>query len=881
MRILKQRFEGKDREFLIEWKGFPQEMQTWEKAAQFENEEWQEVYRQFLDRCNTNRNTSNRPTGRSDVSSSSSTQSDGGSTVDDSSDSERSETIGDKEKKKKQIWKVFHGLRVLMKHKNVIQQLGPLSNVHVDYAMEILSSQTQKFQQISCICPITGYPSAINQEDETKGHVSIHHCGESHHHWLVSFLQRASMTTTKKSTVWVTMEFDNHLRMTAKLLTELTDLYFVECPEELINHEINIIPMKSQVKKDTCGYLAIATAVEVMVGGVDLAKLYSVQFDEGKIGEWLLSCMEAQRFTVCPKILKPHQPKHDKNGWNSNGRGFLITEVNMEFIRLQQPTKKFKRMRKKTGSGLSYSKSSVSSGVIHSPMNTAPSQHGRQKLMTGCVIQLHYTLLCSKNRSPSSVGFKWAGDWVVTKIDVRNRAVLVRSVLDDKKESRLHHKFLFRIVSPPCLCVEAFCALKEYELIADKKELTLVYPVSECKLSDTAFATKDITRSVILEILRCKSLQDVQSMLALMSGRTVWLYVQIQELLPYRYLTVHIAALEGAKPRQQANAVDTYHAELDWILGRSKVSLQKPVTGTAWELYDMLSTLIKLGVPANDMIRIPFPLDDDFSGLSKNWPCLPFDAFASTPVSASEKMFPVGTTMEEIMKWSAGKYRRKNVPQEGVVLLRPSVPEPNVVRTTVSNGIVILQEVGHHVSEADTQLLVEAALLVIHKVNTISISEAEHWAAYRFDVALTDDKTWILIRASSWESETLFKNLNERVQVKGVIALGGSKMVLLAHPNENKESTSPVAVYKLRDPTSQPHKQMFHNDISIHKFIEQATKLQPSPLFLKVHHAWNTASEPYLAVEVMKCNVGTVIKLWGLTFGKQTDRQTVKKTSTK
>jgi hypothetical protein len=136
-----------------------------------------------------------------------------------------------------------------MKDKTVIQHLGPLSNVHVDYAMAILSSQTRKFQQISCICPITGYPSAINQEKETGGHVSIHHCGESHHHWLVSFLQRACMTIIKKNTVWVTMEFDNHQRMTAKILTELTDLYFVECPEELINYDIHLIPMKAQVKE--------------------------------------------------------------------------------------------------------------------------------------------------------------------------------------------------------------------------------------------------------------------------------------------------------------------------------------------------------------------------------------------------------------------------------------------------------------------------------------------------------------------------------------------------------------------------------------------------------------------------------------------------------
>jgi hypothetical protein len=640
--------------------------------------------------------------------------------------------------------------------------------------------------------------------------------------------------------------------------------------------------MKDQVNTDTCGYLAIAAAVEVMVGGLDLAKLHSVQFDEGKIGEWLLSCMEAQRFTVCPQILQPKPLQRDRKGWNSMGLGFLITSVNMDFIRQQRPAeKKRKRLRKIAGSGMSLSKITVSSGGIKSSMNTAPSQHGQYKIMTGCVIQLHYTLRCSKNRSPSSVGFEWAGDWVVTKIDVKDRAVLVRSVLDDETENTLQHKFLFRIVSPPCLSVEAFCTLKEYELIADKTELTLVYPVSECKLSDTAFATKHITKSAILEILRCSSLQDVQSMLALMSGRTVWLYVQIQELLPYRYLTVHIAALEGNKPRPQANAVDTYHAELDWIIGRSKVVLQKPVTGIGWELYDMFSTLTKLGVPANDTIRIPFALDDSTIGPSQNWPCLPFDAFASTPVSAGDKMFSCGTNMAEIMKWSAGKYVSKNVSQDGIVLLRTSVPENKVVRTTVSNGIVALQEIGHQISEEDAKLLIKATSFVIQQVNTISMPEAEHWRAYRFDVALTDDKTWLLIRASTWESETLFKNMDERMQVKGLMALGGSKMVLLAHPSQMEETKPTIALYKLRDPTCKPHIQMFHNDISIHRFINQQTKIQPSPLFLKMHSAWNNGSELYLAVEVMKYNVRTCIKQCGLTLGKQTDRQMMKKTSTK
>ena len=159
------------------------------------------------------------------------------------------------------------------------------------------------------------------------------------------------MTTTKKNIVWVTMEFGNHVRMTAKLLTELIDLYFVYCPEELINHDIHLIPMKDQVNTDTCGYLSIAAAVEVMVGGLDLAKLHSVQFDEGKIGEWLLSCMEAQRFTVCPQILQPKPLQRDRKGWNSMGLGFLITSVNMDFIRQQRPAEK----KRKTPSRLAAS----------------------------------------------------------------------------------------------------------------------------------------------------------------------------------------------------------------------------------------------------------------------------------------------------------------------------------------------------------------------------------------------------------------------------------------------------------------------------------------------------------------------------------------------
>jgi len=506
-------------------------------------------------------------------------------------------------------------------------------------------------------------------------------------------------------------------------------------------------------------------------------------------------------------------------------------------------------------------------------MDTAPAQHGQLKLMTGCVIQLHYTIRCAKDRSSSSVEAKWTGDWVVTKIDVRDQTVQVRSVLDDNTNYTLQHNFLFRVVSPPCLYVEAFVTLREYKLIADTTALTLVYPVSECKLSDTAFAAKNITRSVILEVLRCISLRDVQSLLALMSGRTVWLYVQIQELLPYSYLKRCVASLKGDKPPQQENAVATYHAELDWILGLSKVTLHKPVTGNGWELYDMLNALTQLEVPVNKVIRIPLALDDGSSGQLQNWPCLPHNVLASTPVSAGEQIFPGGTHMEEIMKWSAGKYGSGDTPQEGVVLLRTSVPSTHVVRTTVLKGIVTRQEVGHQISQEDAKLLVEATGFVVEQVKKISMPEAEHWKAYRFDVALADKKTWLLIHAGSWESESLFKNLDDRVQVKGVIGVGGSKIVLLAHPNESEESTSAVAVYKLRDPTSPSHIKMFHNDISIHKHINHVTKKRPSPLFLKMHHAWNTPEEPYLVVEAMTCSLTTGLTQWKMTFGKQRERQ--------
>jgi hypothetical protein len=877
--ILKQRILGTSREFLIEWEGFPEVMQTWEPSAQYEKKEWRWLVENFFERCSNERNTQKNFKSRqaAEHKSEGSTPSNNEISVNEEVGPESESDDGDGENT---IWKTFDEVKIFMDDKRSIQKLRPLYYGLMDYAMAIIAQQTKKFKFLSCICPITGYPSAIDEDSPSRGHASIHHCGDSHEHWIASFLQRASQETQNKNIVWVIMECENHPRLTAKVVTEITDLYFVECSPTLLNRNVRLIPMKAQIHPDVCGYLAIATVVEVVVGGANPAKLYLVEFDEDQISNWLLACIEAGKFTLCPKKPNTSVPNTRDMTWNSKGLGYLITEIFLDFIILQQPPqRKYRRMKKRNnrevvvGKGRSYRNSNRKEDAIQSSLSTAPAQQTQRKIIKGIVIQLLYTCENCTNGMSMTVGAEWAGNWVVTEVRVRDRLVQVRPVQDDNRRCALPSNFLLRIISPPCLFVEEFFTLNDYELIADdKKDFTLVYPVSECKLSDAAFATKNITRSVILEITPCNDTQDVESMLAVLSNRRVWMYVRIQDLLPYRNLTLHVATVEGNVDCQQSNALEMYHKQLDWILLRSKVDLQMPVPGThnRWYWYDMHNALIQLGVPVNEIIRMPCGLAH-----AQSESCLPRNVVASTQVSADTEAFPYGTKISEIMTWGARQYGSGNSLQEKFVLLRASVPDTVVVRTTVLNDIVTRQEIGLQISVNDAATLIDAALFVTRQVgtyiSTISMPEAGHWGSYRFDVALNDKKAWFVVDVSTWEKESMYKRNDDNLQIKGIIALGGNKTVLLAHERQHSGSEKEVttfAMYKLRDPTSKQHEQVFRNDITIHRHIKTCTRKQPSSLFLKMYRAWTEHQEICMTVESMQCNVRTSLKQSEMTFGK-------------
>jgi hypothetical protein len=672
--------------------------------------------------------------------------------------------------------------------------------------------------------------------------------------------------------------------LTAKILTELTDVYLVECPLEFINRDIRLIPM-TQVHPNTCGMIAIAQSVEVTVSGCSLENLWKVKFDEQKIGDWLVGCIEAGKFTVCPKAPTENNSKRNKTpAWNSAKLGYLLTTVSHDFIELQRPPEGglsgYKRLKKgkeskrmKTQSGRGGQPKYDNKSRSNSSMTTAPTQQSQNKLMSGCVVQLLYTFGSANNHTAKPDGWKWTGDWVVTSIVVHDRQVKVRSVLDGSRKRTLPLNSMVRVISPPCLVVEAFRPLSDYKIIADATTaLTLVYPVSERKLSDFAFSTKTTTESVILEIVSCKNIQDIQSMLAVMSHRTVFMYVLIQDLLPYRCLALHADTLKDEILPEQANKLETYRTLLEWILCRSQVKLDGPVRGTNWNLYDMHKALSHLNVKTSLVFRIEVPDDN----LMASWKSqigrkVPRDVLASTPVSAGEKLFPSGTDVETIVRWAARKYVNGKDRHARPVTLRRSVPGTTVVRTTVLNGIISRQEVGLEVQQDNAKSLIEAASRVIQLVSTITMPEALHWEAYRFDVALDANNEWFVVHVSSWESEPLFDDLDNELEVKGLTALGGNKTVLLAHPFKIVDVLSnvppTVAVYKLRDPTSEPHKALLRNDMAIHLYIKTQTVGQHSPLILKMYKGWMSHEELYMTVEAFECNVRAGLNQWQPTFG--------------
>ena len=849
VRILKERFQGQKREFLIEWEGFPRVMQTWEDATQYENKEWLHLMTKFLAQSDQRQRSSHSH---------------------QTSNSEDNEDISESDD---DIWKQLDDCSVMRHDRTIIKQLKPLYNGVIDYTMAILARQTRKFKYTSSICPLTGYASAIDEINENKGHVSIHHCGDSHLHWVTSFLQRPSQNKHQKNTVWMTMEFRNNKRMTAKVLTELTDLYFVQCPKKLLDPEIRLIPIRQQVNKNTCGYIAIAIAVEFAVGGTALDKLYLVQFDEEKMAEWLTKSLEKGKFEVCPKKIPSTKiKKSEKNNW---GKGYLLEEVKLDFIRLQRPVKiKRNRVRKwnaqnvRCGRG-DVRRSNQSRRQVTSLLTTAPSQQSFKKLIIGCVIQLSYTVSTGQKGKP--VGYLWTGNWVVTKIDVRTKEVLVRPVRDDNRRYVLPNNFYFRVVSPPCLVVGAFSTLDAYQLIADLTAVTLVYPVYEYRLSDVAFSSRDITGSVILEMVRCENVQDIESMLAVMSGRRVWMYVRIQDFLPYRKLTRYVATLTPSL-YQRENATHVYHLQLGWIMSRCKVDLHWPNGRIAWGIYDMYNALFKLNIPVISPVSISLCADSGDSAGNT----VPIDISVFTPVSAREKIFRAGTKIGVIKKWGIRKYgsEGRGDPSTGkVVFCRTSVPDSRVLRTTVHNGTVIQQETGAALSENEQKILAASAKNVIQQVGTISGQEAVQWTSYRFDMQLNGIKQGVLIKISTWESESMLKELNESLELKGIIAVGGCKVVVLALPRKLTVVGVPMVVlYKVRDPASQSQAKIFRNDVRIHQHVQTVTNRAPSPYFLKQYRYSSRNSEIYAIVEKMDFHVRAGLHQLRMSFGKLLER---------
>jgi hypothetical protein len=851
-------------------------MQTWEDAVQYEKKDWKWLLDEFLQRSAIARGKQaalNKTAENTDLGSEDSGDNNNEQDVSSDADGDQTPMVWKELKQFSELVQKQIHIKLSCEDREHILQKKALYSDTVDYAMAILAKQTKKFHYLSSIFPMEGYPSAIDDEDASKGHVSIHHCGDQHKHWITSFLERPS-STSPKNIVWMTLEFKNHKRMSAKVLTELTDLYFVKCPKKSMERNIRLIPMASQQQTSSCGYLAIAAAAEIALGNTSLKQLYRTQFDESQIHTWLVGCIENGTFTSCPSSKEPVNAKADRTG----GKGYWEWEIKEDFIQYLIPSKQRKRLKPRQGWGDDSAK--WLHEVKHLSTSTAPSQHAQPKLISGCVIQLLYT--SSINRS---VEKKWAGDWKITDINADNKEVMVTNANDAMKKYSLPADLLFRITSPPCLVVEIFRTLSAYQLIADKIALTLVYPVVDCRLSDVAFASEVITKSVILEIVRCNSEGDIESMLTVMSNRKVWMYVKIQDFISYRKLTRYLEMLHCEKPTQQENVIHTYQKNLDVALSLKKVNLHRPGNADGCDMYDVLRNMdVLIDSVWNLPIALPYkssvemPMADDIL-VSTTFP-IPDDVLVSTPVSSREKRFPRGTEMSKINDWGIQKYgsqeSNKNVSGQ-VLFLRPCVSQADVLRTTVFNGKVIRQEMGLGLSEDTIPILKKAALNVIQRVRTITMPVAAQWESYRFDVYLNIEKQGVVNHVSTWESPALLNDFSETLHVKGLIAVGGNKVVLLAYTRNDtnlKVGNQPVILYKLRDPSSQSQANIFRNDISMLIYVRENTRHNPLPCVLKMYRNWTINNQHYATVEKMDMSVRAGLKQWEMTFGMKRNRQT-------
>ena len=680
------------------------------------------------------------------------------------------------------VWVSIPPYSLLKSDSDVITAGGPLNHVILDAAMTLLARQTGGFEMLSCLCPVEGY----SQVQLTKPHLQIHSCGRISPHFVSSFFHNG--------VVWY---HDNQQPDTipSSVLVQMADLYSTG-KEELI---IRRLKLPRQTDRDSCGYLAFASVVEVALcpDNAGPSNLAGLQFDENLACDWLVLCLSAKRMTQCPKIPTAE---------GSCERPYLEFTATLEFLTrigsgfTRSPRTTLERRGDYIGHG---AENNSDADFLGDNPGTSIGQEANRRILTGSVVKLH-----SDDKGKRTEDCLW----VVTSVDRTDHSVQL-TPLDEsthKQERRIGPGSTLTVVGPPCLrCVEMF-SLSAFDLIQPAK-LVVVYPVHKGLMSNTAFHSKKINEYTWLEATVCRTQFDVECMLRVMAKKEVKLLVKITHLFP-------TCCMEGYYSHRTdlTNIRELYDTVLAAMLDNYEVKVGASLGSIGHQHISAYPS----GMQAEEMQLPPFRPVSEFivhrlprdNGL----PSRQITCEVTIPDMGAKGVFR-DSSMTDVVKWVLATSTQKNTKllktSAVQVQLRSLVSDDLCELCYVVAGKIRSMSSGAGVSTEQSELLKKSCVKFVEKVEEYlhgaqkTDQEVGSWAQVKdttwgvYRVRMYVEKNAVMVadvRGVDAPYDRQLRGITDAVCIKGLMGFGGQKLVLSATYTRQTQ-TDDVVLYRPRD----------------------------------------------------------------------------------
>ena len=395
----------------------------------------------------------------------------------------------------------------------IISEGGPLNQVIVDVCMTILAGQTSRFTMLPCVPPIAGYTRVLNDS-----HLHVHHCGRTQHHFVSSVYVG--------NTIWY-MDYNQPSCIPPIVMTALIDMYITDIQE----HAINILRLTKQKRRHTCGILSIAAIVELALSKsnvIDPCLLSSLEFDEDKAPEWLLSCLKNGKFDPCPKVpIAATSNCISSLSAESCDLPYTIMAVTSCFLKNLRganyrisAANYVERKESLHGSG-----PSVDGNFVAMPISEG--QKANCRLLVGCTINM-------ESRDDHTKGL-----YVVTSVNNRQNSMTVSSISYPGLTNLpipINRSYGFFIAGPPSFRSTDYLLNTSMCRLRSAKKVIIVYPVCRGQLSNTIFSSTLIHEYTVIEAEPCVTRFDVDCLLRFLAGRQINLQVRIVDLFPINCL---------------------------------------------------------------------------------------------------------------------------------------------------------------------------------------------------------------------------------------------------------------------------------------------------------------------------------------------------------